>query len=94
MFNPVIVVAVIVQMLIAKASRIAGAIAGYALTTGILIWGLSVYSEGSGIALFTIPLSEPVFLTICSIWYVFDTKEFIAAKKQLSEPVRSEAGGK
>lgn len=85
MFNPVIIVAIIVQGLIAKASRIAGAIVGYVITTGILLWGLSLYSNGDQIALFGIPLSQPVFIVAILVWYGFDTKGFLAAKKQAAQ---------
>ena len=80
MFNPIIILAIIFQSVIAKASRKAGAVLGYVITTGILIWGLSVYSDGYQIAFFGIPLSQPVFLLACLAWYGFDTKEFIAAQ--------------
>ena len=65
MFNPVIIVAIIVQSLVSKVDRIAGAVLGFLITTGIFLWGLSVYAEGNQIALFTIPLSQPVFLIAC-----------------------------
>jgi hypothetical protein len=81
MFNPVIVVAIIVQAIIAKFSRIAGAILGYVITTGILLWGISLYAGGDQIALFGIRLSEPIFLLVCLVWYGFDTKEFMDARK-------------
>ena len=81
MFNPVIIVAIIVQSLVSKANRIAGAVLGFLITTGIFLWGLSVYAEGNQIALFTIPLSQPVFLIACLVWYGFDTREFMVARK-------------
>ena len=83
MFNPVIIVAIIVQSLVSKANRIAGAVLGFLITTGIFLWGLSVYAEGNQIALFTIPLSQPVFLIACLVWYGFDTREFMVARKEL-----------
>jgi hypothetical protein len=79
--NPIVIIAIIAQSMIARTNRMAGAIAGYVLTTGILIWGLSLYSEGSGIALLGIPLSQPIFLIVCVAWYAFDTKAFFAARK-------------
>ena len=85
MFNPVIVVAIIVQVIVAKFSRIAGAVIGYIITTGILLWGISVYGQGNRIALFGIPLSQPIFLIACLVWYWFDTREFMAARKKASE---------
>ena len=81
MFNPVIIVAIIVQSLVAKSSRIAGAVIGFLITTGIFLWGMSLYAEGNQIALFTIPLSQPVFLIACLVWYGFDTREFMRARK-------------
>ena len=75
--NPVIVIALIVQAFISNASRRAGAMVGYLITSGILIWGLGLYSEGDAIALFGIPLTQPIFLMACLIWYGFDTHEFL-----------------
>ena len=82
MFNPVIVVAIIIQWIVAKFSRIAGAIIGYIVTTGILLWGISAYGEGSQITLFGMPLSQPIFLIACLVWYLFDTREFLAARRE------------
>ena len=79
--NVGILVAIIVQMVVARASRIAGAIVGYIVTTGILVWGLSVYGEGGQIALFGIDLSQTVFIILCLAWYGFDTMEFLTARK-------------
>ena len=59
----------------------AGAIVGYLITTGILLWGISLYSVGSGIAFIGIPLSEPAFLVICLVWFGFDTRAFLRAQK-------------
>ena len=80
MFNPFIVLAIIIQMVIAGVSRIAGAVVGYIITTGILIWGLGLYGSGYQIAFFGIPLSQTVFMIAILAWYVFDTKEFIEAR--------------
>ena len=85
MFNPAIIVALIVQSIVSKASRRAGAVIGFLITTGILIWGLGSYSDGYQIAFFGIPLSLPVFLLACLVWYGFDTKEFMASQKEAEE---------
>lgn len=79
--NPIVLIAILAQGMIARTNRMAGAIAGYVLTTGILIWGLSLYNQGSGIALIGIPLSQPVFLVTCAVWYAFDTKAYFKARK-------------
>ncbi len=81
MFNPVIIVAIIIQGIVSKASRMAGAILGYIITTSIFIWGLSLYSEGDAIALFGARISQEFFIIACLVWFGFDTMEFIKAKK-------------
>ena len=90
--NPIVIIAIIAQGIIARSNRMAGAIAGYLLTTGILIWGLSLYNEGSGIALLGIPLSQPIFLVVCIVWYAFDTKAFITARKIAAARAAAQAG--
>ena len=82
MFNPVIIFAIIIQAIVRKVSAVAGAIFGFLITTGILIWGLSVYKEGNYIALFGAPLNEHIFLYAIIFWYIIDTREFIKARKQ------------
>ena len=82
MFNPVIFAAIIIQYVVSKSSRIAGAVIGYAITTGILLWGISLYGEGKQIALFGIPLSGSIFLLACLVWYGLDTRELLAAKEK------------
>jgi hypothetical protein len=79
--NPIILIAIVLQVFISRASRMAGAIVGYLITTGILLWGISLYSVGSGIAFIGIPLSEPAFLVICLVWFGFDTRAFLRAQK-------------
>jgi hypothetical protein len=86
-FNPVIIAAIVVQGFISKTSKIAGAVVGYVITTGIMVWGLSLYGDGSQIALFGIPLSEEAFIIACLVWYGFDTKVFIAAKQESGEVI-------
>ena len=82
MLNPVIIVAIIVQWIVARFSRIAGAIIGFVITTGIVLWGLAVYADGGEIALFGVTVSQGIFLIACLVWYGFDTWEFIAARKE------------
>lgn len=92
MFNPVIIFAIIIQSVVAKSSRIAGAVMGYVITTGIFLWGISLYGEGSQIAFFGTPLSETIFFIACLVWYGFDTKEFLAARKGATDINQSETG--
>lgn len=75
-----ILIALIVQVGISKADRFLGAITGYVITTGILIWGIHVYSNPyQHIAIFGIELSKGVFIGVCVVWYIFDTFELIRA---------------
>jgi hypothetical protein len=73
--NFVILFALIIQSAIAKSSHKGGAIVGYLIITGILLWGLSVYAAGGFITLFTFPLSKSFFMGACIFWYLANTKE-------------------
>lgn len=79
--NPVIIVALIIQSAIAKSSHVAGAVVGFLITTGILLWGLSVYSTGGGMMLFGIPFSRTGFIVACIIWYLFDTAQLFGGEE-------------
>lgn len=81
MYNPIIVGGVLLQGLIRRASRTAGALAGFLITTGILFWGLGAYAEGHMMTLFGLTLSEPVFLGLCVLWFIFDAAELYEARK-------------
>lgn len=83
--NPIIIIALVLQAVISKASHLAGAIAGYLITTGILIWGLGTYSDGDFIALFGITLSKQAFIIACLVWYGFDTFELLGGKSEGTE---------
>ena len=75
--NPVIICALVIQSIILKANHFAGSIVGFLITSGILFWGLSLYSEGNAIAFFGIVLTQPVFIIACLIWYVFDVLKLV-----------------
>ncbi len=77
MFNPVIFVAILIQSMISRGNRTAGAVAGYVITTGILLWGFSLYADGGQVAFFGVPLSQGVFIFLCLVWYGFDTKRLL-----------------
>lgn len=79
--NYTILIALMIQGAIAKSSRLAGAVAGILITVGIFVWGLSVYSDGGGIVLFSIPLSQGVFIGACVVWFLFDGLELSNALK-------------
>ena len=75
--NFYIVGAIVVQSLVSRVNALAGAIVGYMVTTGILIWGWTAYSQGDAIAFFGIVFSLPVFVIACLVWYGFDTFELV-----------------
>lgn len=45
--NYAIFLAIFTQSLVAKANRMAGAIAGYVITAGIFLWGLAFMPTGA-----------------------------------------------
>ncbi len=92
--NPVIIGAIVVQIIISKVSKVAGAIVGFWITTGILVWGLFIYSDGSQIAIFGTPVSEGLFIASCLLWYVYDTKLFDDAKATYKGGTLSYEAGK
>lgn len=51
--NYAIFLAIFTQSLVAKANRMAGAIAGYVITAGIFLWGIGIYADGGTIAFLT-----------------------------------------
>ena len=81
MYNPVLVVAILVQWLVSRANRTIGAITGFVITAGVLIWGLSAYSTGGSITFIGIRLSQPIFLVLCLVWFAFDVWDLQNARK-------------
>ena len=88
--NPIIIAAIVIQAFISGISRLAGAIAGYLITTGIFIWGLTVYNAGDVITLFGIPLTQQVFIFACIFWYGLDTYELSKNFRKESENIADE----
>lgn len=81
-FNPVIILALIIQWLIAKASHLAGGVFGLLLTSGILVWRVSLYQQGNWITFLGIKLSQLAFIGLCLVWYLFDVLEILQASRQ------------
>ncbi len=79
--NPVILLAVVVQSVVSRQSRVAGAIVGFVITTGVLLWGLSVYAEGNQIQFFAVPLSQGAFFLSCAVWFFIDARALRAARR-------------
>jgi len=78
----IFLIAIIIQAIAVRISRLAGAIIGYFITTGILIWGIITYALGGYMIYFGLKLSLPLFIFICVVFYAFDTWAFIKAGKQ------------
>ena len=88
--NPVILIAVVIQTLISRVSHIAGSIAGYLITTGILVWGLGLYNEGDAVAVFGVVLSKSVFMYGCFFWYAYDTYVLFNGRAAAPEEAENE----
>ncbi len=88
--NFVIVGALVVQALVGQASRLAGAVVGFVITTGILLWGLGAYAQGGAITFFGLELSQGVFVALCLIWYGFNWNDL---QKARSAPAAPQAQG-
>lgn len=81
--NIAVIAALFAQSLIAKISRLAGAVVGLLVTTGILIWGMSLYADGDAIAFFgLIELPNWLFVIACLVWYAFDIRELMGAIRE------------
>lgn len=91
-FNPVVLGALLIQLIVARLSRLAGAIVGFIITTGILILGLFIYVRGNFISFFGLQLSLSFFLVAILVWYGFDTMELIKVRreKQFSDELRKD----
>jgi len=63
-------------------SGIAGAICGFFITTGILIWGLLAYNEGGYIAIRSAKLTFAWFIAIVIFWYLIDAYIFLKVRSR------------
>lgn len=96
--NLVVVLAIIAQSAVSRINRLISAVMGYVITTGILLWGVGVYSDDGAIAFFgIIELSLEIFLILCLVWYIVDTFELISAllerariRRTLKDPIMNE----
>lgn len=74
-----IVVSFLVKNFISSHSRVAGALFGFLITTGILLLGRLLYAGGGAMLIGVIELSQPVFIGVCAIWYLIDLAELVNA---------------
>jgi hypothetical protein len=73
--NGYIVAALIVQSLIFSVNRAIGVVVGFGITATVLIWGLMVYGNGGGIALFGHHVSQGQFVLLCLFWFAYDIRK-------------------
>jgi len=79
--NFVILGAILIQMLVSRFNRVIGAVLGFLVTAGILIWGLSAYTQGGSISFFGLNLSQGAFIIACVIWFGLDVYDLNRAVK-------------
>jgi hypothetical protein len=91
--NTIIISAFIIQWVFSLISKLAGAILGFFITTGILVWGINSYSTGGFIEIANHPITQPVFFLGCLVYYGFNVLELIKAlknKKAITEDQHSD----
>ena len=96
-FRLFVIIGVIISIVVSRINKFYGGIVGLLVTTGILIYGLNVYSKpGWTLTFFNIEISQGLFLVFIAIWYFFDIKQIIAGKKEgdVVRDLRNQAGEK
>jgi len=82
-FRIFVIVGVIISIVVSRVNKFIGGIVGLLVTTGILIYGLNVYSKpGWTLTFFNIEISKGIFLVFIAIWLFFDIKQIMAGKKE------------
>jgi hypothetical protein len=96
-FRIFVIIGVIISIVVSKVNKFIGGIVGLLVTTGILIYGLNVYSKpGWTLTFFNIEISQGIFLVLIAVWYFFDIRQIIAGKKEgdVVRDLRTQAGEK
>jgi hypothetical protein len=96
-FRIFVIIGVVISIVVSKVNKFIGGIVGLLVTTGILIYGLNVYSKpGWTLTFFNIEISQGIFLVMIAVWYFFDIKQIIAGKKEgdVVRDLRTQAGEK
>jgi hypothetical protein len=91
--NTIIISAIVIQWIFSLISKLAGAILGFFITTGFLVWGINSYSTGGFIEVANHPITQPVFFLACLVYYGFNILEIIKAlknKKSITEEQKSD----
>lgn len=82
-FRGFVIGGIIVSIIISNINKFIGGIVSLLVTTGILIYGLDVYSKpGWTMTFFNIEVSQGFFLVIIAVWYFFDIRQIIQGKKE------------
>lgn len=88
-----IIIAIIIQIVIERVNRVAGAITGFLVTTGICVYGLYLYKH----TIYVISwkghnLEETYFVTFIVFWYIFDLfilfRAIVSQNKEIAAPVK------
>ena len=81
-FNPVLLVGILIQLVVTRLSRLAGAILGFVITTAMLGLGLYLYAGGNAVAILGFQLSLPLFLIAILLWYGYDTLGLLNVRRE------------
>lgn len=78
----IIIIAVLISMIASGVDKLIGGIVGFVVTTGILLYGLSVYAQlGYCMTFGSIELPLPVFLLLILFFYGHDVSQIAVACK-------------
>jgi hypothetical protein len=79
----IIIGGVFLTIITGRINKLVGGICGLLLTTGIMIWGLFVYSRpGYTMTFFGAEISQEIFMVLVVVWYIFDVKQIMAVLKE------------
>lgn len=96
-FRIFVIIGVVISIVVSKINKFYGGIVGLLVTTGILIYGLNVYSKpGWTLTIFNIEISKGIFLVLIAVWFFFDIRQIMAGKKEgdVVRDLRTQAGEK
>jgi hypothetical protein len=78
----IILAGVVIQSMISKSSKVAGAITGFVITSFLFLWGLLAYGSGDAMVFSGIELSQGMFIMFCLGWYAVDTGTLVSAIRE------------
>ena len=96
-FRIFVIGGIILSIFISRINKLVGGIVSFLVTTGILVFGLSLYAEpGWTLMIFGIEISKGVFIILIIVWYAFDIKQILDRIKEgsLLKNLRNQASEK